>query len=563
METARSLITQNVFENLEFYTDMVYKNGENSEYLGIRLLEEKEKFVKGAYIHSTARLYLHYRETGDSREASAWEKLIHGIRLLENDTLRSWGELNALRGVMCLHKAGMLNKLPEDCIAILRDRTDIDDFYDRSIGQLKGAASNYYQVAMACAGYREAVGWGIDGECDKIKEKLLGIMREASDGGWMDEQPPYGRFDRYSIIISSELIDTLSSIEKELPEFAINNLRNAAELVLACHNDRGDGVQYGRSLSVHGDCAYLEILATALRVGIIEEEKKPLALSFCGAILRKSFDFWFDRARNSYNIWLDGRTTNNYRQIHRLLDVNLDMALHMLTTLDNLIEAGCADLPVDAPLPKNPHDFGSPYKTVFTLGSNRPRIMYSFVHNDRLIQLPLIGTGNLALKASYQPFPASAELLEASPEVNLPFLVPNFTDESGRLLIPSGFYTEITDRQITENGELGTEIIARGNMSAFADLKSGVKESDITFTAVYTFIGDKITLEYEAHTDIPLNCRVLYAYGRNGCEVSFNGNITEEISVAGDKNYFTPHGPCDKKREYNAQTNKVKIELEL
>ena len=153
---------------------------------------------------------------------------------------------------------------------------------------MKGASTNYYQVAMACAGYREVLGWGIDGECDKIKNKLLNIMQEASDEGWMDEQPPYGRFDRYTLLIPAELIDTLNSIGKELPEFALKNLKDSADLALARHNPRGDGVQYGRSLSVHGDCAFLEVLSTALRVGLIDEDMKPLALSFSGAILKKS-----------------------------------------------------------------------------------------------------------------------------------------------------------------------------------------------------------------------------------------------------------------------------------
>ena len=71
------------------------------------------------------------------------------------------------------------------------------------------------------------LGWGIDGECDRIKNKLLDIMTGFSAEGWMDEQPPFGRYDRYSILISSELIDSLNAINKEVPEFAIKNLKDA------------------------------------------------------------------------------------------------------------------------------------------------------------------------------------------------------------------------------------------------------------------------------------------------------------------------------------------------
>ena len=152
METIRSLITKNVYDHIEFYTDIVYKNGEDAEYLGIKLMDEPEKFVKGAFIHSTVRLYLHYESIGDARTEKALAKMIYSIRLLENDVLKTWGKLNALRGACALFKARKLDVLPEDCIALLRDKTDIDDFYDRENNLLRGAASNYYQVAMACAG---------------------------------------------------------------------------------------------------------------------------------------------------------------------------------------------------------------------------------------------------------------------------------------------------------------------------------------------------------------------------------------------------------------------------
>lgn len=563
METIRTLINKNVYEHLEFYTSLVYCQGENAEYLGIKLLDEPEKFVKGALIHSTARLYLHYDSTKDKRTSTAFDKLIYAIRLLKNDVLRTWGKLNALRGTCALFKAGKLAMLPEDCIELLRDRTDIDDFYDREKNLLNGAATNYYQVAMACAGYREMLGWGIEGESDRIKNKLLEIMTGFSAEGWMDEQPPFGRYDRYSIIISSELIDTLNALNKESPDFAIKNLKDAVSLALACANPHGDGVVYGRSLSVHGDCAMLELLATAFKMGLVEEKDKPLALSYCGAILRKTFNFWVDKSRNSYNLWLDGRTTNNYRQVRRLLEVNLDMDIHMLATLDNAVEAGCADDAVDTPLPESPYGFSSPYKTVFSSGEGDERVLYSFVEKGKLYQLPLIGTGQLALNAAYQPFPAATQKIEAHPESHHPFLVPHFTAEDGRKYIPSGFYHEITDDAVEANGSKGTRITAKGNMSLFLTGEKNPAESNIPFTAVYTFLDNKITLEYTAHTEAPLTCRVLYAYGESGCAVRFNGVTPEAQNVEGDPAFFTPHGGITSMIEYESEANSLTVEITL
>lgn len=563
MDTICSLITTNVYKHIEFYTSLVYEQGEEAEYLGIKLLDEPEKFVKGAFIHTAARLYLHYDSTADSRTANAFDKLVYSIRLLRNDVLRTWGKLNALRGACALFKAGKLSSLPEDCIDLLRDRTDIGDFYDREKNALRNAPSNYYQVAMACAGYREMLGWGIDGECDRIKTKLLEIMTGFSAEGWMDEQPPFGRYDRYSILISSELIDSLNSLNKEIPEFAIKNLKDAVKLALACANENGDGVIYGRSLSVHGDCAMLELLATAFKMGLIEEKDKTVALSYCGAILRKTFNFWLDRERNSYNIWFDGRTTNNYRQVRRLLEVNLDMDIHMLATFDNMADAGCLNESVDAPLPESPYGFASPYKTVFSTGDGGERVLYSFVEKGKLYQLPLIGTGNLALNASYQPFPATVQRIEANPESHHPFLVPHFTAEDGKKYVPSGFYHEITDESVTVNGTKGTRITAKGNTSLFTEGAKLPAESNIPFTAVYTFAGNKITLEYTAHTNEKLRCRVLYAYGENGCGVTFNGVSPEAQNVEGDPAYFTPHGGITEVREYEASDNTLTVQLDL
>ncbi|MBQ9115568.1 MAG: hypothetical protein IJY04_00940, partial [Clostridia bacterium] len=489
------------------------------------------------------------------------DRVVYGIRLLKNDTLRTWGKLNALRGAYALHRENMLALLPADCIDLLIETTSIDDFYDRERKVLRGAPTNYYQVAMACSAFREMIGWDEPGESDTIKDRLLGIMEEFSGGGWMDEQPPYGRYDRYSMMISAELIDTLTSIGKPAPEFALKNLADAAKLALECANPTGDGVLYGRSLSVHGDCAYLEIISTALRNGLIPDDKKQLAISYCGAILRHTFDFWFDSKRNSYNLWFDGRTTNNYRQIRRLLEVNLDMAIHMLTTLDNLVAAGCADMETDIPLPLNPHDFSNPSKTVFSDRKGEKRVLYSFVRNGKLYQLPLICPGKLALCAAYLPFPTAAGKIEAPPETQLPFLTPYFTDPVGRTYIPSGFYSDIRDIPIEANGDRGTLIITHGNMGSFGSDAPSVEESSIEFTATYAFIGNKIMITYEALTELPLECRALYAYGSDHCYVTFNGTVPTEVSVSGNPKYFTPHGQSIAMKEYRASVNKLEIIL--
>lgn len=564
METARSLISDSVFKNLEFYTSLVRENGEDSEYLGVKLLDEPEKFVKGALINCAVKLFLHYNAKADNRDAKAWERVVYFIRMLKDDHLKTWGKLNALRGTYALYETGFLATLPEDCIQILREKTRYDDFYDTKRKMLLGNyPSNYYQVALGCAGIREAIGWDEPGECDIILEKLFSVMSDFSDSGWMDERPPYGRFDRYSMMVAAELTDTLDFLKKPIPEFALKALKSSAELALACANPHGDGVLYGRSLSVHGDCAYLEILATALRHGLVSDEDIRTAVLYCGSILRHTFSYWYDTARRSYDLWFDGRTTNSYRQVHRLLEVNLDMSLHMLNTLDVLEAADCADEPLEDPLPRNPHSFSRPQKTVFRSVPNDERVLYSFVRKGTLYQLPLIGGGEYALNAAYLPFPTSPSLLEAPPETRIPFLVPHFVTERGDKLLPSGFYTEITDKKISKLGMTGIEITAKGMMSLFSMEHPMPEKSDRPFTATYTFVDDTVRIVYEADTDEPLTCRCTYACKENGCAVSFNGNVPQPTDVSGASEYHTPHGACTKAYEYSEDTNKLTVMIRL
>ena len=297
---------------------------------------------------------------------------------------------------------------------------------------------------------------------------------------------------------------------------------------------------------------------------MIEAERIPAALSYCGAILRHTFSFWYDSEKNSYDLWFNGRTTNNYRQIHRLLEVNLDMAIHMLCTLENLSAAGCADMPTDTPLPESPHSFASPNKTVFCNTEGKARVLYSFVRDGKLYQLPLIGAGNMTRCAAYLPFPATAFRLEAPPESAVPYLVPFWTTEEGETLIPTGFFTDITDSPYTENGIYGTQIVAKGKMSRYERSGAPLSESSIRFTALYTFIGDSITLRFTAESDTPMTLRIVYAYNSaHKCEVSFNGTQPPPRLIIGEREYFTPHGGCDELIEYSAKENSVTIKIKL
>lgn len=165
------------------------------------------------------------------------------------------------------------------------------------------------------------------------QKKLLKILETSSTNGWMDEQPPYGRFDRYSLLVASETYDTLESLGKTIPDSMSKNLKNSAEIILFMANNRGDGINYGRSLSSYGDSAALEILSSAAACGLLDETQQKQAITYSLRIIEKLKHFWYDENRKSFNLWWDGRNTNKYRNISRILEANLDMAIHLLIVL--------------------------------------------------------------------------------------------------------------------------------------------------------------------------------------------------------------------------------------
>ncbi len=550
--TIRDLIEKPIFELIEFYTKSCFDQGEGIEYLGVKLFDEPSKFVKGAFFNDCSHLCAYYKRTDDPRFDNAVERLHFAAKLIAGDHVGTWGKTSTLHGMCILKQNGLDNIITPDELAGIEEKTRYDDFLDKKTVTLKGAPTNYYQVAMACAGMREMLGFENDGYCEKLKDKLFSIMSGFSDTGWMDENPPYGRFDRYTMMICAELSDTLYYIGIDTPEFAKVNLRNACDLALACANPRGDGIIYGRSLSVHGDCGFLEIMSTAARLGMISDEQLPTAMAYSRAILEKTFDFWYDKDRHSFDLWFCGRTTNGYRQIARLMEVNLDMCNHMLTTLANFEAAGLADIDIPDTFPENPHKIGNPYKVQFSFENEKNRTLYTFVQDGKLIQLPLINPGNMSLCAAYQPFPASVKELEASPESSIPWLVPRFEIE-GQKYLPIGFYSEITDSSTNAK----TVITAKGFLMKYVSRTP--EKSDIPFTAVYTFTKEKLSLEFILENE--LDYELIYGRPlRAKCSVNCNG--TEELyDVSDDKAYFTPHGRCDIAKKWTGRSKHITVEI--
>ena len=231
------------------------------------------------------------------------------------------------------------------------------------------------------------------------------------------------------------------------------------------------------------------------------------------------------------------------------------MCNHLLTTLANFEAAGYADTELGE-LSESPYRFGNPYRVNFVTEKNKMRTLYCFVNNGRLIQLPLISAGNMKQAAAYLPFPAIVGELEAAPETQIPWLVPEFTTDEGDIkYVPAGFYDQIDDT----NTEGKTVVSASGFMSRLKD-GSAPEKSDIRFTAEYTFSGDGITMSFK--TDLKdAKYRVIYARP-DGARCMVDSDTVPEIeNISESKEYFTPHGRCTLLKKWSGKSSTVNLKI--
>lgn len=538
MATVRALINNFVWDHIEFCVNLVDKDGEDTVFHGIRVMDEKTKYIHGALVNATAQLYIHYVQENDERAAITLERLKKIIGFATDGTCQTWGKLSILRALGSLKDAELLEKIEPATLQILNEKTDYSDFFDKEALVVINYPTNYMQVAMACAGFREMLGFENDGYCEKILKKLLSVMDTGAIDGWMDEQPPFGRFDRYSMLVTSELSDTLCAVRKDVPELAIENLRKMAKICVFMANENGDGINYGRSLSCHGDGACVEAISSAFTRGLIDDSDKDIAIAYSVKIIEKILSFWFNKEKRSFDIWWNGRSTNRYRQIHRVLEVNLDMSLHLLTTLNNFEKAGLADVEPSVAIPK-PADWVA-HTVRYINDVNRKSQTVILRKENTLVMLPLIGLGNRFLDASYQPYPAICNILEGAPEAKMPFLVPEYTLEDGTRARPIQYYTDVTE----SSTDGAVKITAYGQLCDMSD--KNPKPLNEAFKTVYTFKGNQISATFETDADVKTTEMVIGLHSDSYSIKPIGFIQSEPIETDGVYDFMTPHGPIVK-----------------
>lgn len=420
---------------------------------GIEVFAAEDKFLPGKIAIAMAHLI-----AATPRSDPRFAEYLNGFRVLSeltiDDTNDTWGIYYYASALQRLNEAGLLQEAVSPAILDrLKVRLDWRSFVREDDLTLINLPNNYYGVAFSVARLRFLLGWEDAAASEALLAKTLDHFRIYSGTyGFADETNGEGRFDRYSVLLIGEIAQRFIETGVEPPEDVRRWLRNSVDLMLPRLNLRGEGFEYGRSIGVYGETAFLEVLTAAAALDVLTDEEEAMAYAFSSRVAARYADFWLDPVTGSVNLWDHGRKTDAYRGKHRILGENLSLA-HQLTYTNAIWNRlGWAD--------RTPHPgFGSWLETLprstTTWFARGPydRVLVTYRDGDRVIGLPLINGGPTHhMNSPYFPVPFSPGVLSGAADETWPNLVPRVTLADGSVLMPLAWFSDVeieTDEQRT------------------------------------------------------------------------------------------------------------------
>ena len=298
--------------------DRIVEGGLELTIDGTPAYNEKAQFVGGKVINEACYVVQEFLKTEES-----YQKLGDVIRMVSDMPMETWGILNGISGLYRLKKAGLLEKVVDpETLEKLRISMDWRTFVDvENHYALIHKPTNYYGVAFGIARHRELLGWEKEGHSKILLDRLMEhIDQYSGEFSFMDETPGEGRFDRYSILVPSELASQLLATGWEVPEKIKGMLQKSARIFVELADQKGLGFSYGRSIGAYGATAALEVLSAAAEVGgLLTEDELEIAYGYSVKVMEHMVDFWYDKDMESINMWEHGRKTDNYRNKYRIL----------------------------------------------------------------------------------------------------------------------------------------------------------------------------------------------------------------------------------------------------
>lgn len=436
----KNLIEEFLDPHIERIINLVAKEGKKLQIADTLVFNEKAQFTNGKVVNGVAYLL----ERGYDREKS--DKILK--EMLEYP-FETWGILNSLFGFLRLHKKGILeSSINSEVLEIYRDFLTTETFLDSETLKLKDKPTNYYGVAFGIAAIREILGWKNSVDSKKIFERLSAHIEQYSgEYEFMDETEGDGRFDRYSFLIPAEICHLLEITGHEIPNMYKRMLKKSAKLMLSMANEDGKGFPYGRSIGAYGDTAIIEVLSIASKIGILSEDELNLAYLYNLKGAERVAKFWYDKKIDSLNFWLDGRETDSYRNINRILGENLSIPMQLLTGYNHYAEIGIEKKHFDSSEYHNLIDKLVPKETlkeIKLMDGEYPKKVYTYKLGKNMFLIPFINGGKKYYKtAPYFPIPHCVEVIDSPIDEFYSQLMPEITLKNERKVILSPFFYKI------------------------------------------------------------------------------------------------------------------------
>ncbi|MDB5815330.1 MAG: hypothetical protein JWN23_2447 [Rhodocyclales bacterium] len=480
-----------------------------------RLLSEKKDLVldatkaftgKDKFLTGKIAIGMSYLLLNTPRTDPMFPQYLAGYRQIADMTvdedIESWGIYYYVSALNKLREAGLLEQaVSPTTLERLKEKLEWRGFVKQPEFTLIDLPTNYYGVAFSIARLRYLLGWEDSSGSDILLEKMVTHYQTYSGQfGFSDETDGEGRFDRYSILLIGEICQRFIETGMEVTSQLKGWLRKSIDVILVRLNPRGDGFEFGRSIGAYGDSALLEVLSAGATLGVLTEEERDMAYAFAIRTTTKYVNFWFDKEMRSVNLWDKGRRTDAYRGKHRILGENLSL-LHQYIYTNNLWNKLGYQGKQGSPrfeewLRKLPR-----IALTWYAKGEYDRALLTVRDGMRVISLPLINGGiTLHMTNPYFPIPFSNGLVQGTPDVGYPQLIPRFSFEDGSQLVATSF---IRDIQTAQNGDVLTLTYHQTELNRLGETGT-IKDDRLSVKTTYTFDSGVMTRTDVYTPSVPL-----------------------------------------------------------
>lgn len=559
MNTFYSLNEQIIYPHLESLCSQIHHAKHELYIDGALAFPKDEKFLPGTI--SSSFCYFLTSLDPTSEKFQIWctktsEMIAHNSTL----TMSTFGILEFLSALYELQKYTLLDRIvSKDTLAVLMQKLDWHIFVDASTWTLKfGLPTNYFGVAFRVALLREQLGWDIEGASTTLLDILIKhIIAHSGQHLYMDETNGEGRFDKYTISIAAELCELLVEFNKPIPDILREIMNKSCSILIQLLDAKGNGFCYGRSIGSHGEAIIIETFPVAIRMGLFSQEELPFIYTATYLAAQKITSFWYKEGRGGFNIWDDGRRTDQYRGKMRVLEVNLDMSLKMLRAEHHLKTVGLHHATTLSP---------TLYQTWL---DKLPKIKYFCFEKEayergllivrtpnHIFSLPVINGGHKYYShTAYLPIPYTIGIIEGTPDEIRPFLVPQLTLEDNHKLMPLSYIKDILINEVEGQISFKQDVLCSLKDPADPYPFEGAscvttytfEENKISRKDEFSIKGDlkvvKVSLELDTFsTLISQDINTLYLKGHLS-QFDVSGlNIIHTEDVSNNPIYHTPHG---------------------